>query len=153
MGVSDTADVELSFEHDAFVWMSTPDILTAVAADEMMVGHHTVYFLQQLLAGAEDILSMSAETFDAEGDGDLDLAVTNWGSNNISVILNNGSGNYGAASHFGVGTQPLSVFAYDADGDGDVDLAAANAGSNNISISRYIPLSQLSHLNNLLSIS
>jgi len=68
LGVSDTADVELSFEHDAFVWMSTPDILTAVAADEMMVGHHTVYFLQQLLAGAEDILSMSAETFDAEGD-------------------------------------------------------------------------------------
>jgi len=58
LGVSDTADVELSFEHDAYVWMSTPDILTAVAADEMMVGHHTVYFLQQLLDEAEgDLLT------------------------------------------------------------------------------------------------
>lgn len=26
LGVSDTANVELSFEHDAYVWMSTPDI-------------------------------------------------------------------------------------------------------------------------------
>ena len=56
LGVSDTANVELSFEHDAYVWMSTPDILTAVAADEMMVGHHTVYFLQQLLDDAEGFI-------------------------------------------------------------------------------------------------
>ena len=62
LGVSDTADVELSFEHDAFVWMSTPDILTAVAADEMMVGHHTIYFLQQLLDGAEGFI-YEAEDF------------------------------------------------------------------------------------------
>lgn len=62
LGVSDTANVELSFEHDAYVWMSTPDILTAVAADEMMVGHHTVYFLQQLLDGAEDFM-FEAENF------------------------------------------------------------------------------------------
>ena len=65
LGVSDTANVELSFEHDAYVWMSTPDILTAVAADEMMVGHHTVYFLQQLLDNAEGFI-YEAESFAAE---------------------------------------------------------------------------------------
>ena len=65
LGVSDTANVELSFEHDAFVWMSTPDILTAVAADEMMVGHHTVYFLQQLLDDAEGFI-YEAESFSSE---------------------------------------------------------------------------------------
>ena len=67
LGVSDTADVELSFEHDAYVWMSTPDILTAVAADEMMVGHHTIYFLQQLLDGAEGFM-YEAESFAAESE-------------------------------------------------------------------------------------
>ena len=69
LGVSDTADVELSFEHDAFVWMSVPDILAAVAADEMMVGHHTVYFLQQLLDDAEGLI-YEAESFAAES-GDV----------------------------------------------------------------------------------
>ena len=62
LGVSDTADVELSFEHDAFVWMSVPDILAAVAADDMMVGHHTIYFLQELLDGAEGFI-YEAEDF------------------------------------------------------------------------------------------
>ena len=64
LGVSDTADVELSFEHDAFVWMSVPDILAAVASHDMMVGHHTVYFLQQLLDDAEGLI-YEAETFAA----------------------------------------------------------------------------------------
>ena len=65
LGVSDTADVELSFEHDAFVWMSVPDILAAVASHDMMVGHHTVYFLQQLLDDAEGLI-YEAETFAAD---------------------------------------------------------------------------------------
>jgi len=69
LGVSDTADVELSFEHDAFVWMSVTDILAAVATDEMMVGHHTVYFLQQLLDDAEGLM-YEAESFAAES-GDV----------------------------------------------------------------------------------
>lgn len=69
LGVSDTADVELSFEHDAFVWMSVPDILAAVAADDMMVGHHTIYFLQELLDGAEGFM-YEAESFAAES-GDV----------------------------------------------------------------------------------
>jgi len=69
LGVSDTADVELSFEHDAFVWMSVPDILAAVAADDMMVGHHTIYFLQELLDGAEGLI-YEAESFAAES-GDI----------------------------------------------------------------------------------
>ena len=69
LGVSDTADVELSFEHDAFVWMSVTDILEAVATDEMMVGHHTVYFLQQLLDSAEGFI-YEAESFAAES-GDV----------------------------------------------------------------------------------
>ena len=37
--------------------MSVPDILALfVASHDMMVGHHTVYFLQQLLDDAEGLI-------------------------------------------------------------------------------------------------
>ncbi|MFY8001586.1 MAG: FG-GAP repeat domain-containing protein, partial [Candidatus Kapaibacteriota bacterium] len=60
----------------------------------------------------------------------------NEGSNNVSVLLNNGSGSYTAAvgSPFAVGTQPSSVAFGDVDGDGDLDVATANGGSNNVSV-------------------
>ena len=38
-----------------------------------------------------------------------DLAVTNYGSNNISVLLGNGAGSFGAATNFSTGTGPVDV--------------------------------------------
>ncbi|MFA4906976.1 MAG: FG-GAP-like repeat-containing protein [archaeon] len=81
----------------------------------------------------------SITTGDLDGDGDLDLVVTN--SNyyltdigTISILLNNGSGNFTQASAIGVGKHPTSITTGDFDGDGDLDLAVANFSSDNISI-------------------
>jgi hypothetical protein len=60
--------------------------------------------------------------------------VANSGSNNVSVLLNNGDGTFQEAVNYGAGDGPNSVFAVDLDGDGDSDLAVANYGSDNVSV-------------------
>ena len=43
---------------------------------------------------------------DFDGDTDLDLAVANFFSNNVSILLGNGTGGFGTATNFGVGFWP-----------------------------------------------
>ena len=72
---------------------------------------------------------------DFNGDTRLDLAVANFGSNNVSILLGTGTGSFSTpATNFGVGTGPSSVAVGDFNGDTRLDLAVANFGSNNVSI-------------------
>jgi hypothetical protein len=71
---------------------------------------------------------------DLDGDSDLDLAVANFWSNNVSILKNNGDGTFQAKVDYGTGDMPSSVFCADLDGDLDLDLAVANALSDNVSI-------------------
>src|ERR1039458_1289360 len=73
---------------------------------------------------------------DFNGDGKPDLAVANWSSNNVTVLLGNGSGGFTAASGspFAVGLLPISVAVGDFNGDGKPDLAVANEASNNVTV-------------------
>ena len=71
---------------------------------------------------------------DFNGDGVEDLAVANYGSSNLSVLLGNGDGSFQGARNFGAGLNPLSVAVCDFNGDGLEDLAVANAGSNDVSV-------------------
>ena len=65
----------------------------------------------------------------------MDLAVANAGSNNVSILLGNGTGSFGTpATNFPVGTDPRSVAVGDFNGDTFLDLAVANFNSNNVSI-------------------
>jgi hypothetical protein len=68
----------------------------------------------------------SAVLGDFNGDGILDLAVANTGSNTVSVLLGNGSGRFGIATNFAVGTSPSAVTAGDFNNDGKLDLAVGN---------------------------
>jgi len=73
---------------------------------------------------------------DFNNDGNLDLAVANSGSDNVSVLLGNGDGTFTEAvgSPFPVSTTPYALTSGDLDGDGFVDIAVANIKSGNISI-------------------
>ena len=68
---------------------------------------------------------------DFNGDGKQDVATANNGSNNVSILLGNGAGNFSAAASFGAGTGPASVTVGDFNGDGRQDLAVANYNSGN----------------------
>jgi hypothetical protein len=76
----------------------------------------------------------SVSPADLDGDGDIDLAVANFSSNNVSVLLNNGNGTYASRVNYPTGNTPYSVSPADLDGDGDIDLITANFSSNNISV-------------------
>src|SRR6185369_12371864 len=80
-------------------------------------------------------------TADFNEDGVLDLAVTNATSNNVSILLGNGSGGTGNGSfanavNYAVGQTPVAVVVGDFNEDGRRDLAVSNdnAASNNVSI-------------------
>lgn len=76
---------------------------------------------------------------DFTGDGKLDLAVSNWGGNNVSVFKNKstpGNISFDSKVDFQAGYIPHAVYAGDFDGDGKPDLATANFGDNSVSIIR-----------------
>lgn len=73
---------------------------------------------------------------DFNGDGKLDLAVANQGSNNVSILLGNGDGTFtpSAGSPIPTGTQPYAIAVGDFTGSGKLGLAVANNGSNTVTI-------------------
>ena len=71
---------------------------------------------------------------DLNGDGALDLAVANSGSDNVSVLLGNGDGTFGIAGNYPAGDGPSSIAIGDLNGDGALDLAVANSGSSDVSV-------------------
>src|SRR5437870_369768 len=79
-------------------------------------------------------LPYSVAVGDFDGDSKPDLAVTDSGNNQVSVLLGNGDGTFQAFRNFSVGTFPRSVAVGDLDRDGTLDLAVADSGSNEVSV-------------------
>ncbi|MDT5293264.1 MAG: hypothetical protein QOJ76_144, partial [Acidobacteriota bacterium] len=77
-----------------------------------------------------DVNTQSLVTRDFNGDGKLDLAAAVAGSGDISVLLGNGAGGFGAPNNIPLGGQPnsgpVSITSADFNGDGIADLATAN---------------------------
>ena len=71
---------------------------------------------------------------DFNNDGKEDIAVTNFGDNNISVLIGNGDGTFAPAKAYAVGTLPRFVAIADIDGDGALDLAVTSNGSNSVAV-------------------
>ncbi len=79
--------------------------------------------------GSDQTLSVAFG--DADGNGDLDIAVGNLGEQH-AVYLNNGSGNFLTAKNFGTASDNIFFVVFgDADGDGDSDIATGDFGDQN----------------------
>src|SRR5215475_561619 len=71
---------------------------------------------------------------DFNGDGKLDLAITNVGSSNVSALLGKGDGTFGPARSYKVGLYPQCVAVGDFNGDHKLDLVVGNTGGNTVSV-------------------
>jgi hypothetical protein len=73
-------------------------------------------------------------TADFNNDTWQDVAVANWGSNNVTIYLNKGDGTFLSGVNYTVNTNPRSIVVSDFNNDSKLDLAVASWSSNNISI-------------------
>jgi hypothetical protein len=87
----------------------------------------------QLLVGTGP---SSVAIADMNGDGAGDVVTANRASNSCSVLLNNGTGTFGAAQGFPVGASPAAVALGDFDNDGRPDVMTANSSSSSLSLLR-----------------
>lgn len=90
-------------------------------------------------AGSPFSLGTDAFPFDITAadfncDGVIDLATPNAGSDNVSILINNGSGGFSTPFQFPTGAGPLSITVADFNGDGRIDIATANEDSSNVSV-------------------
>ena len=76
---------------------------------------------------------------DVNGDGRLDLIVTDWQTRTIGVMFGNGDGTFTPGSSFSVGNIPGAVAVADFNGDHNLDIAVAvgtssSSGPNSITV-------------------
>jgi Bacterial Ig-like domain (group 3)/FG-GAP-like repeat/Abnormal spindle-like microcephaly-assoc'd, ASPM-SPD-2-Hydin/FG-GAP repeat len=84
---------------------------------------------------AADVAPSAVGVGDFNNDHNLDLAIANQTSNDISVLLGNGDGTFQQTVQYpSGGTGPVSVAVADFDGDGNLDIAIANNTSGNVSV-------------------
>jgi hypothetical protein len=71
---------------------------------------------------------------DFNGDGKLDLAVTDYSGDAVLVLLGNGNGTFQAPITIGVGNGPEAIVVGDFNNDGKLDLAVANCGDGTVTL-------------------
>lgn len=71
---------------------------------------------------------------DFNGDGKLDLAVTDYSANAVYVLMGNGDGTFQQPIPIAVGNEPDAIVVGDFNNDGKLDLAIANYGDNTVTL-------------------
>jgi hypothetical protein len=68
------------------------------------------------------------------GNGKVALIYCSYFDNTLSVLTNDGSGNFALSATYAVGNNPTAVVAADVNGDGRLDLISANRGDHSVSV-------------------
>jgi hypothetical protein len=97
--------------------------LTAAAREYRAAGNYTV--------GTHPV---AIAVGDFNSDGKIDLAVANFGSRSVSVLLGKGDGTFQARQDFETGVAPWSLAVTDLDGDGIKDLVVGSRDNTQLSV-------------------
>jgi hypothetical protein len=125
-GVSPVSIAPGDFNGDQVPDLAVANFASGVASGVSVLlgnGDGTFRAAERYATGTE---AQAVAVGDFNGDGRLDLAVANNGSDNVSVLLGNGDGTFQTAVNYAARRQPRSVAVGDFNGDGRPDLAVAN---------------------------
>lgn len=81
-----------------------------------------------------DPAPMALAAADFNGDDVPDLAVANSGTQEVAILLCDGSGAFGSPVTYNLGASPQSLVTGDLDGDGDIDVAAITPATNRLRV-------------------
>ena len=81
-----------------------------------------------------DPLFVLVSDFNADGNQDVAVALSTGASNNVKVLLGNGSGGFSSTTTLTAGTLVTALATGDFNGDGKEDLVASNSTTNNVSV-------------------
>jgi hypothetical protein len=112
------------------------DVTTGAGHLTILLGNGDGTFTPPSASPLAVAASYSIAVADFNGDGKLDLAVANYGTNTVTILLGNGDGTFTQAlgSPIPVGRTPYAMAVGDFTGSGRLGLAVANFTDNNVSI-------------------
>jgi hypothetical protein len=90
---------------------------------------------------------------DFNHDGQLDLAVSNWGGSAVCVLVGGGDGTFGAAAPFDTGPGPFTIAVEDYNGDGHPDIAVATEQNHSLEVLLESEMECSSAVHGLTSVS
>src|SRR5216683_261977 len=100
----------------------------------ILLGNGDGTFQTHVDANTASLQPLDVTTGDFDGDGFVDIAVVNEGSNSATILRGKADGTFESQGIYGVGVEPRGLATGDFNGDGALDLAVVNQGPNTVSV-------------------
>jgi VCBS repeat protein len=100
----------------------------------VLLGNGNGTLQSQQTFGTAGVWPSAVSAVDVNGDGNIDLAVTNYASGSVSVLPGNGDGVFQNPLTFAVGSKPIAITVTDLNRDGKPDIAVTNTDASASSV-------------------
>jgi hypothetical protein len=106
------------------------NLLTGTGAEQTLLGNGNGTFSLGASLNAKGFVTVA----DFNGDGNLDLAISDTATNMTTIFLGDGSGAFTSSDFIATGNQPEAIVAGDFNNDGKLDLAIANYADGTVAL-------------------